>query len=65
MPKIDAAQFPSTADYNLIDLFSITSFIKSSSFVRSFALARESVFIANSRMGSVLGSDATRSCLVN
>lgn len=28
MPKIDAVQSPSTADYNLIDLFSITSFIK-------------------------------------
>jgi hypothetical protein len=28
MPKIDAAQFPFLADYNLIDLFSITSFIK-------------------------------------
>jgi hypothetical protein len=25
MPKTDAVRFPSTADYNLIDLFSITS----------------------------------------
>lgn len=31
MSKIDVFQFPSTADYDLIDLFSITSFIKISS----------------------------------